>query len=207
MGRMAERKVRLALLLIANGAAIVLLAVVLAEGDQRAQQATVPTPDAAEQARDTARYALLDPGEFIGAKIGASENQIATDEPLTFDHAKFDTGGLWDPDEPTRLTVPHDGFYYVTAQLTILGSAYPGSAPAPDVWVEVIRNGDPTDFVCVNRKTNQDETAAAHVFCATTDWFLAGDYLEVFAPPGTTVESNWPGRGNVSPVLIVERRG
>jgi hypothetical protein len=124
-----------------------------------------------------------------------------------FDHATWDTGDLWDRSEPRRLTFPSDGFYRVTAQVTVLGSGYRGSPASPHWTLSVIRNGDPTDFVCSDTQTNEDEFRAQLADCATTDWFLAGDYAELLVTEGRTVESNWPGRSNVSPVLIVERAG
>jgi hypothetical protein len=163
----------------------------------------IPTPNASEQARDAARYADVDPGGFVGAKIGAHANQLTTVAPVTFDHARWDTAGLWDSSEPTRLTIPAAGFYHVEAQVTVLGSGYAGSPASPSWVMSVIRNGDATDFVCSETRTDEDETVAQLAGCSTTDWFLAGDYLELSVTPGRTVESNWPGRGNVSPILLV----
>lgn len=200
------RRTRLAALLAGNAVAWLLLGAAAASQPTTVWNVT-PIPDPAEQARDAERYAAVQAGGFVGAKISASQNQLTTEDPLTFDHAKFDTADLWDPDEPTQLTVPSDGFYRVTAQMTVLGSGYEGSPPAPDVGLEVIRNADPTDFVCVDRLTRQDPTVALHVSCETTDWFLAGDFVEVYVTPDRTVESNWPGRGTVSPILIIERVG
>lgn len=198
------RQLKRPLLLAANVGALILLWIAVNQPSEPVWNLS-PKPDPLEQARDSERYAQVEPGGFIGAKISASENQLSTDEPLAFDRAKFDTSDLWNPDKPTRLTVSDDGFYRITTQLTILGSGYEGSPPSPNVGLEVIRNGDPTDFVCVDRLTNQDPTVALHLSCETTDWFLEADYVEVKVTPNRTVESNWPGRGNVSPLLIVER--
>lgn len=164
----------------------------------------VPKPDPSEQARDAARQAGIDlPDGFVGARITASHNQESTAGPLVFDTANWDSGGWWDVARPTRLTFPASAICEVRAQVTILGTLYEG-APADDVTVLVKRDGDPTAFVAYARRTNQDPEPATGLSAATTDWFEAGEYVEVFVTPeGLTVESNWPGRANVSPVLVV----
>lgn len=182
---------------------LALLLILLAACSSRVGSYTIPTPDAAEQARDSARYASLEPGEMMGAKVSSWENQTSTADPIVFDHAKWDTAGLWAADQPTRLTIPTDGFYRVEAQVTVLGSGYAGSPQSPSWIVAVIRNGDPTDFVCAENRTNENVTGAQLAGCSTVDWFLAGDYVELTVTPGRTVESNWPGRGNVSPILLM----
>ena len=167
----------------------------------------VPVADPAALAADAARYAPIpsDVVGFSGARIGASRNQLSTDEPLVFDRSVWDTASMWSPERPSQLTIPDNGFYSVTAQVTVLGSGYPESPSSPNVEVRVHRNSDLTDLVCVDRLTQQEPTVALHVSCATSDWFLADDFLEVYVTPNRTVESNWPGRGNVSPLLIVVR--
>lgn len=92
-----------------------------------------------------------------------------------------------------------------SVQITILGAAYDGSALAPNVTLTVTRNDDPHDFVCGHRHSNENPYPALLLDCSATDWFLAGDTLQVFVTPGLTVESNWPGRANISPVITVER--
>lgn len=195
---------RLYVLLIALAFAIVTFGLVWQPAPSPPVSFPVPTPNAGGQARDALRYgALPTVMDFRGAKIGASSNQLSTADPIRFDHAKFDTADMWDADRPTRLTFPADGFYRVEAQVTVLGSGYAGS-PASPWWVmSVIRNGDSTDFVCADSQTNELPVGAQLAECGTTDWFLAGDYVELMVTPERTVESNWPGRGNVSPLLSV----
>ena len=161
----------------------------------------VPAPDPLERARDAARIPEL-PADFVGARITSSVNQVATAGGLVFDTVRWDSGGWWDPAAPTRLTVPVDGICEVQAQVTILGTMYHG-APANDVALTVRRDGDPTAFVAFARQSDERPDPALGLEASTTDWFEAGEYLEVFVTPGLTVEANWPGRSNVSPVLIV----
>ena len=160
----------------------------------------VPAPDAAAMARDAARVPVL-PSGFVGARITSMVNQVSTDGPLVFDTARWDSGGWWDPAEPTRLTFPADGICRVDVHLTVLGTLYDG-APADDVLVTIRRDGDPNAFVAGVRHSAQDPAVAGMVNAGTTDWFEAGEYLEVYVTPGLTIESNWPGRANVSPVLL-----
>lgn len=80
-----------------------------------------------------------------------------------------------------------------------------GSPPSLDVFLHVLRNSDPTDFVCIDGLTHQNPQVALHVSCHAIDWFLEGDYVELFVTPNRTVEPNWPGRGNISPLLSVHR--
>jgi hypothetical protein len=160
----------------------------------------VPTTDPATQARDAARVPVLPP-DFLGARITSSANQVSTDGPLLFDTVRWDSGDWWDPGQPTRLTFPADGICEVRTQLTILGTLYHG-APADDVLVTIRRSGDPTAFVAGERHSDQDPAVAGMIEAGTTAWFEAGEYVETFVTPGLTVESNWPGRANVSPVLL-----
>jgi hypothetical protein len=165
----------------------------------------VPEVDPAEQARDAERYAAIPADvDFVGVKLTARANQVSTDEPLTFDSTTFDTADFWDGDE---LAMPRDGFYRVTVQVTILGGGYEGSEWAPDATLTVTRNHDPHDFVCGHRHSDEDPDAALLLDCGATDWFLEGDTLQVLVTPGRTVESNWPGRANVSPAVTVELLG
>lgn len=193
------------LALIATGLVLAGMAVQLRPQPTGESYLTVPEPDEDARAHDAQRYAGIVADAFRGAKIGAHSNQLSTDDPITFDHAKFDTAGMWDPLRPTRLTMPTAGFYRVVASVTVLGSGYKGS-PASQSWImTVTRNGDPSDFVCAETRTNESPDRAQLADCSTTDWFLAGDYLELNVTPGRTVESNWPGRGNLSPLLTVVR--
>lgn len=160
----------------------------------------IPAPDPMAIARDLSRIPSLAP-DFVGARITASANQVSTDGPLTFDTTRWDSG-MWDPAYPTRLTFHEDGICEVRAQLTILGTLYNG-APAEDIVLTVRRDGDPNAFVAFARLTGQDPSVATGINAGTTDWFEAGEYVEVFVTPGLTVEANWPGRSNVSPVLTV----
>lgn len=195
---------RLYLLLASVALAIVALGLAWRPAPATPVWFTVPAPNAAAQARDAARYAAIPSvTSFVGAKIDSSATQLSSAKPIRFDHAKFDTAGMWDATRPTRLTFPDDGFYRIEAQVTVLGSGYAGSPASPSWVMSVIRNGDPTDLVCADSQTNEAPTVAQLADCATTDWFLAGDYVELLVTPGRTVESNWPGRGNVSPVLSV----
>lgn len=158
-----------------------------------------PAVDAQEQARDAARVPVLPEG-FRGVRVTHSQNQTA-DGPLAFDTVRWDSG-FYDPSEPTRVTFPVDGICEVRAQVTILGTAYYG-APADSVVLSVKRDGDPSGFVAFARLSNQDPAPAGGLSASTTDWFEAGEYLEVFVSKGLLVEANWPGRSNVSPVLTV----
>lgn len=190
---------------VAAAALIVIVGLVLRPPEREVTWAIIPTPNPEEQARDARRYAALPVGTgFVGAKVSAGENQLSTDEPITFDHVTWDTAELWDHDEPQRLTIPSDGFYRIGTQITVLGWGYRGSPPSPYWTLSVIRNGDPTDLVCSNTQTDEDPSRAQLADCASTDWFLAGDYVELLVTEGRTVEANWPGRSNLSPVLIVE---
>lgn len=161
----------------------------------------VPAPDEQAIARDASRVPVR-PDGFTGARITSTVNQTSTDGPLIFDKATWDFGGWFSPDEPTRLTFPEDGICEVRAQLTVLGTLYHG-APADDVLVTIRRDGDPSAFVAGVRHSDSDPSVAGMVNAATTDWFEAGEYLEVYVTPGLFIESNWPGRANVSPVLTV----
>lgn len=144
---------------------------------------------------------------FVGAQIGHSENQVSIEEPIVFDTVHYDVGGFHDPSQPTRLTIPMDGFYRVSALVTVLGAGYEGSSLATEVLVRIVRNGDPTDIVAGDSNTDEQPLGAQLIDAAGTGWFLAGDYVEVLITPNRTVESNWPGRGTVSPVLSIELLG
>lgn len=158
-----------------------------------------PAVDPQEQARDAARVPVL-PDGFVGVRVTNSANQTAAG-PLTFDTVRWDTG-FYDPAQPTRVTFPVSGICEVRAQVTILGTAYFGP-PADSVVLSVKRDGDASAFVAFSRLSNQDPAPAGGLSASTTDWFEAGEYLEVFVSEGLLVEANWPGRSNVSPVLTV----
>lgn len=160
-----------------------------------------PVPDPSAIARDAARVPKLTPG-FVGARITSSHTQTAPDGPLVFDTVKWDSG-LWDASKPTRLTFTEGAICEVRAQITVLGTAYYGM-PDDDIVLLVKRDGDPTGFVAGARKSDVRPEPAQVVNAATTDWFEANEYVEVFVTPvGLTIESNWPGRANLSPVLTV----
>lgn len=161
----------------------------------------VPTPDALAIRRDADRVPVR-PSGFVGARITSTANQTSTGDALVFDKIGWDFGGWFSPDEPTRLTFPMYGICEVRVQLTVLGTLYHG-APASDVLVTIRRDGDPSAFVAGVRHSDSDPQVAGMVNAATTDWFEAGEYVEVFVTPGLLIESNWPGRANVSPVLSV----
>lgn len=185
--------------------ALALLIVAVGAIFQPTEWAVVPDVDPSEQQRDAERYAAIPPDvDFFGVKLTASANQTSTDEPLAFDATTYDTAGFWDGEE---LAMPQDGFYRVTVQVTVLGALYQGSEAAPDVALTVTRNHDPHDFVCAHRHSDEDPITALLLDCAATDWFLQGDTLQVLVTPGVTVESNWPGRANISPVVTVELLG
>ncbi len=199
---MSRFTVRLSLVLAIVAMLIVVVGVALRLAPVQAGYNLSPDPDAAMQARDAARYATLPTQtSFIGAKIGADHNQITTEKPVLFDHAKWDTAGFWDASKPRRMTLPRDGFYDVSAMVTVLGSGYKGSPASPWWIMTVIRNGDEHDYVCSETRTNENVRNAQLASCSTTDWFVAGDYLQLSVTPDRTVESNWPGRNNVSPIL------
>lgn len=200
LGRWAQLPGHLALLLAV--AALVFVAATRTASETPVYGGGVfPAIDPAEQARDAARVPVLPEG-FVGARITSSVTQVAPEGGLVFDTVRWDSGGWWNPAEPTRLTFPVSGICSVTAQITILGSAY-GGALADTVVLSVKRDGDPSAFVAFARYSNQDPAPAGGINASTTDWFEAGEYLEVFVTPGLMVEANWPGRSNVSPVLVV----
>lgn len=161
-----------------------------------------PAIDPQEQARDAARVPVLPTG-FVGARVTSSVTQTANG-PLVFDTVRWDSGGAWSSAQPTRLTFPASGIYTVRAQITVLGTAYDGM-PADSVVLSVKRDGDPTAFVAFARLSNQRPEPAGGLNAETTDWFEAGEYVEVFVSEGLTVEANWPGRSNISPVLTILR--
>lgn len=159
-----------------------------------------PTPDPLEVARDAERVPVL-PSGFVGVRVTNSVNQVA-DGPLTFDTVRWGSDGWWSSDKPTRVTFPVSGICEIRAQITVLGTWYDGN-PATDIGLFVIRDGDPHAFVAYGRLSDERPEPAHGMEASTTDWFEEGEYLEVLVTPGLTVESNWPGRANVSPVLTV----
>lgn len=161
----------------------------------------VPSPQDADR-----RPGQIPAGGFIGARISNTLTQDSTRKGLSFDTVDFASCTCWTADHPTRITFTETGVWQVQAMVTVLGTAY-GHGPADSPVLEVIRGGDTSGYVAGDRISNADPRAAHFLDASATDWFHAGEWVEVYVTPGTTVEANWPGRANVSPVVTVQYLG
>jgi hypothetical protein len=148
---------------------------------------------------------------IIGAKVSYTTNRLSTNEPITFDTVDFDGGGFFNPAQPDRLTVAVAGCYFVEAQVTILGWGYGsggrmtrGNPASPAFSIEIKRNGDASDYVAADNRTNEDPGVAQLGHTATVECFAVGDYIQLFVTANRLVESNWPQTGgSLSPVLLM----
>lgn len=152
----------------------------------------------------------------IGAKVSHSASRLSTSAPITFDTVDFDGGAFFNKAKPDRLTVSVAGCYYVEAQITILGWGYgrngrmirgdPGSGnpESPNFIMEIKRNGDPTDYVAADNRTDENPGEAQLGHTSTVECFEVGDYIQLFVTPNRMVESNWPkAGGSLSPVMLM----
>jgi hypothetical protein len=146
---------------------------------------------------------------LIGAKVSRSANSLSTSAAVSFDQVWFESGGdFWNPAQPDRLTVQVAGCYLVQGQITVLGYGYNansqplgGNPPAPNYGIFVMANG--IEYVAADNLTDELGRWAQLNHTGTVACFEVGDYLQLFVTPGLLVESNWPGIGNLSPVLFI----
>lgn len=164
---------------------------------------TVPTPDPQEVAFEQSIRA--DPKSFIGVRVTARNNQVS-DGVLAFDWVRYDSCGCFDVRRPRLVTLQHAGFWRLAAQVTVLGTGY-GGTPVSDVSLIVGRVDDASGFLVFDRVSDGSPDVAAALGGSTTDWYEAGTEIEVRVSEGITVEANWPGRSNVSPVLVATYLG
>jgi hypothetical protein len=164
---------------------------------------TSPTPDPSQVAFEEGRVA--DPEAFVGARVTARANQVS-DGVVRFDWTRYDSCACFDPAAPGELTLTQTGFWRIEAQVTVLGTGYRG-APVDDVVMVIDRVGDPSGFLVFDRVSGGAPDIAAALGGSTTDWYLAGERIELRVTEGITVEANWPGRSNVSPILVVTYLG
>jgi hypothetical protein len=156
----------------------------------------------------------------IGAKVSQSSSRVSGDRPIRFDTVDFDGGGFFDQSKPDRLTVSVAGCYFVEAQITILGWGYDrngrmikgdpgtGNPESPNFIMEIKRNGNASDYVAADNRTDENAGEAQLGHTATVECFEVGEYIQLFVTPNRLVESNWPRTGgSLSPVLLMVMLG
>lgn len=121
------------------------------------------------RAKADPRYVNVD--EAVGARLLRTTQQSIPDDDnfhaVSFDSEAFDTGGMHDSANPTRLTAPRDGAYLVTGTADFFVN--PNGARV----FEIRENGA---TVLVSDTVYPDDTDAV---ISTVAPLLAGDYVEL----------------------------
>lgn len=137
--------------------------------------------------------------EPFGTHLSSHANDVVrNEEPLAFDTANLDTAAMFNPADPTVLTVTLTGWYWVGVDVTTLGTYYKG----PDnrnVQIAVMRNWTPgatqlNHYIAYARHQNRDGASAAGNSLLQLVPLVAGDRLQVVligpTAGGLLVESN-----------------
>jgi hypothetical protein len=124
-------------------------------GDGRVPLAVVPTV----AARVYSSYDQAVPLQIAGGPV----------QRVSFDTVSFDTGGMFKPTDPTRLTAPVDGIYLITANVSWEVSGTSGFNRAVTLWVD-------NHVISVDQRPPAQETRQV----VTTVYKLErGDFVEV----------------------------
>lgn len=112
--------------------------------------------------------------------VGVSDSPLGSSIPnnaataITFTTEAFDTDGMWDPGQPTRLTCVEDGFYYITV------NCFWGANAVGYRSIRVRQNGGATILVgdstmaVTTAGIGTDQNAAKSAWEATV-----GDFIEL----------------------------
>lgn len=131
-------------------------------------------------------FSAIQPGDLPasadGAQVWQSGNIDLGNGVLTaidFDQEDWDSGGVHDGVNPSRLTCPVDGRYLILAGISFAGVA-------ADVFITLRKNVDATDLDRADLHTVGSSVGNLRI--ATIQQLVAGDYVRVFAQ--TNVAAN-----------------
>jgi hypothetical protein len=136
----------------------------------------------------------------VAARVYSTKDQ---DSPLqiagapvkrvAFDSVSFDTGGMFKPTDPTRLTAPVDGIYLITTSISWQVSGTSGLNRAVYVYVD-------GHAIAVDQRPPAEETRQV----VTTVYKLqAGDYVEVGAAQDEDASLTVNSVGDYAPSLAL----
>jgi hypothetical protein len=123
---------------------------------------------------------------------------VRNGEPVPFDAEVVDTGGLWNKADPTKLTIQRDGWFWVGADITTLGTDY-GGPPNNNVQIAILKNWDGKStqlpfYVVYERFANRRAELAQGNSTVQPIPLRAGDVLQLTligpTDDGLLVESN-----------------
>jgi hypothetical protein len=137
-------------------------------------------------------------GDFYGVHVTRLSNYVLTNEdPFPFDTVNVDTDGIWDSSDPTKLTVQREGWYFLGANITTLGTDYGGASNA-NVGIYILRDWDGVStqlayYIAGERFENGFTSAAQLNSLLQLVYLEVGDVLELTLIGGAgslLVESN-----------------
>lgn len=149
------------------------------------------------------------PQQLTGALVTRMSNlRVGNGIAFTFDAEVSDQYNMWNASDPTVLTIPWEGWWWVGVNATTLGTSYGGPS---NLWtiIEVVRNWDGVephldDNVAFERFYNGIATSAFGNSLLQLVYLKEGDRLQVLfsgpAAQGLLVESN-PSDGQPSGFL------
>jgi hypothetical protein len=111
--------------------------------------------------------------QVFGASLTHSvtqATQTATTTVLSYNTVEFDTGGLYDPANATRLTAPTDGIYLVTFNMR--WNTVSGGQRYTDIYLNNTR------IICQSAQMSQTGETAVPSSISTIIKLSAGDYVE-----------------------------
>lgn len=102
--------------------------------------------------------------------------------PLPFDSVEFDNAGYWNIGQPTRLTIPEDGFYNITVHGTV------SSGATAIIGIRIDINGVFKTVIFVPKLTTENGVEMTKAF-----QLVAGDYVEMQLYQDGAPRNNVPG--------------
>lgn len=136
-----------------------------------------------------------------GARVYANANQIIPNggdgTKLSFSTVRWDTDGLFDIADPTKLTIKTDGVYIITALIEWATSANGVR------YVDILLNN--TDYIGI--ESRQGASAAIYMHATSIYTLKAGDYIEVLVFQNSGGNLDVVYETQASPELTVQRIG